>query len=295
LTARARGATSQASRTAAERLAETHRARRAGRRVLAPGDASPKGAAGDDVGGYRGLARADELDRLASGVVPLGQRLHPRRARPDQSLRLPFQLLVRHADVIGPTGAGKTTGVIIPWIVSLLQAGIGVVTVDVKGDLTQQVRAEMRRQLGGRPAGLPCYYWNPAGKPTMRWNPLAEITSDSALDAATEAIFGQPSPGDPQPYFYQRDYRWLRELLQLLAATDSAATTSRLLQLATDQPTLQTALARCEPHRTQPLADLANLPPEDHSRATAGLHNALHLLATDRAAAATTISDFTLD
>lgn len=291
--AKAMGAATRSGVAAADRLTDAAAAR-GDRRVLAPGAQPVRAAHPQDVCDYRGLARRDELGGLASGIVPLGRYLDVARGRPRDPLRLPFDTLVRHVAAIGPTGAGKTTGVIVPWIVSLLCAGVPVIAVDVKGDLLDLVRAQMQRELG-RPAGLPCRYWNPAAARTDRWNPLAEIASERDVDAVTESILGRPTPGDPQPHFYQRDYRWLRALVHLVAATESPPTLPRLRTLATDQAALAAALARADRRHTHDLHDLTALSAEEHSRATAGLHNALHLLATGHTVAATATSDFTLD
>jgi hypothetical protein len=102
---------------------------------------------------YRGVAEEHEVKELSSGVVSLGRYLHP-HGRQGRELFMPAEILKRHCAVIGRTGAGKTEGVVIPWVTGLLKNGYSVVVVDVLGNLVDRLSSEAKR-LGCR-----FWYWN---------------------------------------------------------------------------------------------------------------------------------------
>jgi type IV secretory pathway TraG/TraD family ATPase VirD4 len=260
--------------------------------ILCPGDRTPAGNAALDYYDYRGVAELRELAALRSPVgVSLGCYLRPRGGLGPE-LRLPTQLLHRNCAVIGPPGSGKTEGVIIPWILDLLGAGSSVVTVDVKGDLAGRVASEAQRM------GVRVWHWN-SGDPRQShsWNWLSAIRDSRDIEAAVQSILGRPRPNDPQPYFYERDYRWLRALIEIVVQLwGSSARPRDLYVLVGDQDLLRDQFRRHPGIRgkASELADLLQFPPQEHSRAVSGLLNALHLFNTKDVVAVSERSDFVL-
>lgn len=260
--------------------------------VLCPGDRTPPGNAALDYYDYRGVAEPRELGVLRSAPgVSLGRYLRP-RGRLGPELCLPTQLLHRNCAVIGPPGSGKTEGVIIPWILDLLRAGSSVVTVDVKGDLVDRVAGEAQRM------GVRVWYWN-SGDPTRShsWNWLNGIRDSKDIEAAVQSILGRPRPNDSQPFFYERDYRWLRALIAITKeARGSSARPRDLYELVGDQDLLRDQF-RHHPNirvTATELADLLQFPPQEHSRAVSGLLNALHLFNAQDVVGVSERSDFML-
>ena len=286
-----KGAVKGAAKTGAYSLDQARdgrsRAQAAGG-VLAPGDGPPP--PGYDVLDYRGLAVPSAI-RLTSDGVPLGRPVDLRRG-PGPSVGLPIGELMRHACVIGPPGSGKTYSIIVPWTVALLSAGCSVVTIDVKGDMLQEIR-RYQTELG-RTSGARGFVWDYRSTSAHRWNFLREITSDKGIDAAVVSLIGRQRPNDAQPYFYQRDYRWMRGLVRLaVEAWGSQARPRQLLDLLKDQDRVDRAASRTS--AAAELNDLCSLPSDEYSRDVSGLLNALSLFGEPAVDRATAVSDFTLD
>lgn len=245
--------------------------------VLAPGDAAPPASRTADYYDYRGVALERELGALTGDGVPLGHYQHPRGSRGD-ALALPADLLRRNCAVIGPSGSGKTEGLVVPWILDLLRSGVSVVTCDVKGDLMDRLAPEARR-LGRR-----LWYWNSSDPArSLSWNWLAEIKGDRDIEAAVQSILGRARPNDTQPFFYERDYRWLRALIAVVKdAYRQTAIPHYLYGLIGNQDALRDLFRQCpRVHgHAQQLADLFQFSPDEFGRAVSGLLNALHLFNT---------------
>lgn len=257
----------------------------AARGFLAPGDGpAPPGS---PVLDYRGLSAPAHV-ALPSQGIPLGRVVDLERGGAARPVALPVDRIKRHACIIGPPGSGKTYSLIVPWTAALLAAGCSVVTVDVKGDFLDELRA----YLDGRPLGVKGIVWDYAAPRTHRWNFLREIRTERQIEAAVVSVIGKKKDNDPQPFFYQRDYRWLKGLVRLtLEAHGSTARPRHLLDLLMD-PDMVAALLPASAAAAD-LFDLATQP--DYSQATAGLLNALSVFREASVARATEESDFTLD
>lgn len=242
--------------------------------VLAPGDRSPQAGQVQDYWDYRGVAEEQELRALFQGVVRLGHYWHPKRGR-GRELFLPIELLYRNCAIVGPPGSGKTESIIVPWIKQLLGAGYSVITVDIKGDLYDRLIGDVQKM------GVRIWYWNP-GDPSrsLCWNWFDEVNFPRDVEAVALSILGRPKPNDPQPFFYERDYRWLRSLVKLVKqAYGQQAKPSLLYEIAGDQRTIRDILNRYPSVKglSVELSDLLQFAPDEHSRAVSGLLNALHL------------------
>ena len=262
-------------------------------RILCPGDGPPEGQLPGDYYDYRGIALPRELHPLTHAAVgvSLGRYLWP-DGKQGPRLSLPVGMLHRNCAVVGPPGSGKTEGIIIPWIVDLLRSGGSVVTVDVKGDLVDRVS----RQASRAPTRV--WYWNSADPSrSMRWNWLATIQDHRDVEGTVQSILGRPRPNDPQPFFFERDSRWLRTLITITRMVHGhRARPKDLYRLLADQDLLRQQF-RQHPslhHYATEVADLLQFPLHEHSRAVSGLLNALHLFNTPNVAAVTERSDFTL-
>ncbi|GGN60391.1 hypothetical protein GCM10011349_41880 [Novosphingobium indicum] len=260
--------------------------------VLCPGDPPEKTLGYQDAMDYRGTAKESELDALRAAGVPMGRFLHP-KGQARASISLPLETLQRGCAVIGPTGAGKTEGIILPWITALLHQGASVVTCDVKGDLFDRLRS-VAQAVGAR-----IWYWNisdPAR--SMSWNWFDAINDYRDIEAATLSILGRPKPNDNQPFFYDRDFRWLRALINITKqAYKHTAQPRYLYSLVADQTALNT-LFRQSPniqHLATEVSDLLQFTTDEHSKAVSGLLNALHLFNTPPIRHVTERSDFRLE
>jgi type IV secretory pathway TraG/TraD family ATPase VirD4 len=254
------------------------RSRGARRGVLAPGDRTPVGGSWYDYRGVLDLRRVP--DALRTAPFPLGRYVHPARG-PGAPIGLPESAVAQHVAVVGPSGGGKTTGLIVPWILAGLRAGFSVVTVDVKGDLLDRVRDEARRQ--GRRAGIrPMSLDYTRPDRSISWNWLAELDSDRAIDNAVQSILGrQPTPGT-DPYFFNLDGQILRGVLELVAASPrrDTLTAAAVLRLLRDQDQLTRVLGRTSsPTALMRLRDLPGLMPDDYLKRITGVAVRLDALA----------------
>jgi len=243
--------------------------------VLAPGDPSPPPGAADCYD-YRGVAVRRELAPLMNGEFSLGHWLDPRRG-PRDAIGLPRQVLTRHVAVVGPTGAGKSASILVPWTATALRAGASVVAVDPGGDLLAGVAA-LRRHAGALGARVATWdYTAPAS--SVSWDWLAALHGDDELAAASEALLGRLRPGDAQLPLRQRDDRTLRGLLEVVRATRRGATIADLLATLQDQQALVRARAAVAGSAgARRLAEVAGLPAHEYGPAVSTVVDALDAL-----------------
>lgn len=258
-----------------------------GRRAVASGlvgpwdPPPPPGSAG--YLDFSGVARPGDLN-CSDWWFPLGRYLMPKRPwRPTDPIGLPLAEANRHTIVLGPSRAGKTAGLIAPWIVEGVRAGYRVVALDVKGDGDLQREVKSYRDSLPTQDALPFMKWDYADPSHSKsWNFIADLTSDGAINAAAEAICGKPRDNDPNANFHARDLKWMRGLLEVARDSAGLVTIRGLLNLLVSPVTLQNGLARLAVTRgSQRLADLAAMSPSDFSKGTQFLITYLESLNTD--------------
>lgn len=123
---------------------------------------------------HRGLYQGSRPPRpVLNGEFPMGCFLSV-TGRTGPPVGIPEQRMRLHACIVGPSGAGKTRSIIVPWIVAAVRSGYSVVSIDVKGDMLDLVRVEVQRQ--GAPLNVRARkldYTNP--QRSARWNWLETI------------------------------------------------------------------------------------------------------------------------
>jgi len=221
--------------------------------VLGPGDQPPHPDELLDYMDYRGVAEEIDLKALHSGVVDLGKQLHP-SGKKGRALFLPSNLLTEHCAIFGSTGRGKTAGIIIPWIKALLRQGYSVVTIDIVGNLLDELRNEAHK-LGRR-----FWYWDTVNYCSDSWNWLSEINPDSRadLDRSIYSLLGKPFPGQ-DPFFRERDERYLRTLIRIAQTIYSYKVKPRDLYRIVADPNLLLNLFRQYPKIQQYAVDIPDL------------------------------------
>ncbi len=240
---------------------------------------------------YRGTATEKELGVLKQSGLPIGRFLHP-KGQSSTPMKLPIEMLQRGCAVIGPTGSGKTEGIVLPWIKALLQQGASVVTCDVKGDLFVRLLPEAKK------VGARVWYWNisdPAR--SMSWNWFDGIQDYRDIEAATLSVLGRPKSNDNQPFFYERDYRWLRALINITKQAYKHTAQPRYLYLLVSGQNALRTLFKQSPaiqHLAAEVSDMLQFSVDEHSKAVSGLLNALHLFNTPPIRHVTERSDFKL-
>lgn len=223
------------------------------------------------------------------GEFPLGRHLVA-NGKVGSVIGVPEVAMRRHACVIGPSGAGKTRSVVVPWIVAAVRCGYSVVSIDVKGDMLDLVRTEVQRQ--GVPLGVRARkidYTRP--QQSARWNWLQSIDSDRAVDSAVQSIIGRQAPAKGDPYFFHLDGQVLRGLLELAQASPQRHrwNASHLLGLLKDQALLETLLLKYPNSQgSARLNDLPRLAPDDFAKRVTGVAVRLDALARPTVEAVTT-------
>ena len=270
-----RGA-SYAVEAGSQRLWLQRSARFAETGVLAPGDPDPPPTGPSGYFDYRGTApEGDVVGLRDSTFFTLGKFLDIRRG-PRHEIGLPFDVLRRHAAVIGPTGSGKTKSFLVPWIATALRHRCCVVAIDIGGDLLDDFWVH-RSATGPVDAKVSKWdYSDPVH--SARWNWLETLNNDEAVVAAVDAIHGKLRHNDSQPFFHQRDARVLRGLIELARATKAARSGNELLQLLRDQARLRSLT---DMHPRNPgsgrLKDVVGLSHNEYLKAVSGVVNDLEI------------------
>lgn len=260
--------------------------------ILMPGNRAPSLPPQGDVHDYRGLATPVELRSLSRGGVSLGHYQAP-GGMPQGPLYLPTSLLHQHAVVVGPTGSGKTAGIMEPWAMELLRGGHSVVMVDVKGDLMRGLGQRAKAQ------GYKVLYWDIAQPDqSLAWNWLDGIQDYRDVEAAVASIMGRENTNDPHLFFTKRDRRWLRALIHVVKAVYADQAKPRDLYHVIANPTKLKDLLYRYPdlaNYQDDLRDLLDFSPDERSRAVSGLLNELHLFTVPPIEQITGHSDFRLE
>lgn len=250
-------------------------ARRSG--VLGPDDPPPSGAR-STYWDFRYVLLPKQVRALGQGAFPLGTVIHPQRRGPEFPIYLEWGNFEKHTAIIGPPGSGKSRYLIAPWIVQATIHGLTTINVDIKGDLSETIR-DAKRTLGAQ-GTLRVRRWDiGAPEKSRSWNPIREVRSIQDAAQVAQALLGPVDLGGTHRFFEERDHRWLRGLLRILAAQPGTPPHPReLYRMAVSQQYLKQYVAAVGSLANDVL-DMAKLPAADYPAATAGLTNRLSWLA----------------
>lgn len=264
-----------ASAVAASGVSPSRYARRSG--VLGPDDPPPSGAR-STFWDFRYVLIPKQVRALAQGTFPLGTVIHPQRRGAEFPIYLEWGNFEKHTAIIGPPGSGKSRFLIAPWIVQATVNGLTTINVDVKGDLSETIR-DAKKALGAK-GTLRVRRWDiGAPEKSRSWNPISEVRSVQDAAQVAQALLGPVDASSTNKFFEERDHRWLRGLLRVLAAQPGGAPHPReLYRMAVSQQYLKQYVAAAGSHAND-VQDMARLPASDYPAATAGLTNRLSWLA----------------
>lgn len=239
------------------------------RGLVGPWDPQPP-AGSSDYRDYTGVARPGDLN-CDGWLLPLGRYVrpkHPWNAR--EEIGLTPAEVNRHTMVLGPTRAGKTAGLIAPWLFEAARVGYHVVSVDVKGNCDLENEVLSYRNAVAPGTRFPLWRWNYQDpQRSMSWNFIADLKTDAAVNAAAEAICGRPRDNDPNRNFHLRDLKWAKGLLELAHDTGKPHNVQTLLGLLADQDALVHLVRRNPRSRgAQRLEDLTQLDSYEYAKAT---------------------------
>ena len=120
---------------------------------------------------------------------------------------LPFKDRFLHMLVLGPTGCGKTSQILIPMINEDISSGNGVTVIEPKGDLAEKVYAMAKYY------GKEAVYFNPTHPDCPIFNPLYGEEDEVIENMAT--TFKMLSPGS-SAYFLDMNEVAIRNALKVL-------------------------------------------------------------------------------
>lgn len=136
---------------------------------------------------------------------------------------LPFKDRFLHMLILGPTGSGKTSQILLPLINQDIQEeGYGVTVIEPKGDLAEKVAAM------GRYHGKEVVYFNPTHMNCPYFNPLYGPEDEVLENMAT--TFKMLNPDSPQ-FFQDMNETLIRNSLKVLKRLKG--NTATLLDLST--------------------------------------------------------------
>lgn len=245
--------------------------------MLGPNDPPPAGAR-STYWDFRYVMLPKQVRALAQGTFSLGTVIHPQRLAPEFPIYLEWGNLEKHTAIVGPPGSGKSRFLIAPWIVQATMIGLTTINVDVKGDLSETIR-DAKRTLGAK-GTLRVRRWDVGAPEKSRsWNPVGEVRSVQDAAQVAQALLGPIDPASAHKFFAERDHRWLRGLLRMLAARPGSPPHPReLYRMAVSQQYLKQYVV-ASGSLAHEVLDMAQLPAADYSAATAGLTNRLSWLA----------------
>ncbi|MBT9156777.1 MAG: Conjugal transfer protein TraG [Firmicutes bacterium] len=151
----------------------------------------------------RGLAQAGWPRKGETGIVAgkLGGKVV--RLTP-----APPRLLNSHVLCIGASGAGKSTGYVLPAIYSAAMAGESLVLTDPKGELLQSTAAWLTAQ------GYAIRIFAPGQLIGHAWNPLTEAVSEAEIDLLCAALMENAiAGGQDKSTFFAAAERYLLKML----------------------------------------------------------------------------------
>ena len=251
-----------------------------------------------------------ELESLAQGAMSLGNFFNPRPYYPISLFKttiryFPFTIpqdeLFKHTLLIGPTGSGKTYGIIIPAMESLTRKSFRVIANDVKGDMLQLFKEyKNEREIQTK---IRLNIWNPFDKSqhlsaaNVRWNPLEEINNiysdTNIIESIVHAIIGSDdSEGPNHRYFILQDKNIFRGMIKLVKTFNNKASLYDIYELLCNQNKLNSLLQNFS---IPELDSLVHLLPHEFSQKVSGLTNKLAIFSRLEVRHAMSVSTHTLN
>ncbi|HFI0446427.1 type IV secretory system conjugative DNA transfer family protein [Streptococcus suis] len=235
---------------------------------------------------------------LAQGEYQLGKIKNPRTQE-----KIPFSIfgehIFTHQLLIAPSGSGKTYGVIVPAVLSLLENHFRVVVNDVKGDMLKLiVEAKKKSNISQK---FKVRSWNPFdSQSSHHWNPLDEVkdSRDTLLvQAIADSLLGSnDNQGIENKHFVERDKRWLQGLIMLVKknAEPENCNLTYIYKLLTINQAILSDLIMAEEDLSikGKLRDLLDI---ESTLYLSGLASKLSIFAERDTAIVTRDSDFSLD
>jgi len=204
------------------------------------------------------ITAEDELSVLLGADTDSGRPVH---------LKQPFRTM--HAQVIGTTNAGKSESVILPWAISDIKNGSGVLIIDGKSDASFVTKLYSYVKLYKREEHFRLFSLANPG-PSSSFNPL----KGNSAQEVTERVFS--SFTFENEYYKNIQYKFFLSLVRLVFAQEEVPTFSLIYRLLIDMEELARWVAVCPDEMLKrDLTRFMKMPEKDRDEKTSGLETML--------------------
>lgn len=151
-----------------------------------------------------------KIDELCMDSKAVDKMIQKKKANVDEVI--PYEDRFLHFLVIGPTGCGKTSQILLPMVLQDMQnKEIGITVLDPKGDFAQKAA------MMGKYFGREVIYFDPSFKGCPHFNPLAGKEADVVENIAM--TFRMMSPDSPT-FFLDQNENLIRNAVKVLKRLD---------------------------------------------------------------------------
>ncbi len=189
-------------------------------------------------------------------------------------LKQPFRTM--HAQVIGTTNAGKTESVILPWAISDIKNGAGVLIIDGKSDASFVTKLYSYVKLYGREEDFRLFSLANPG-PSSSFNPL----KGNSAQEVCERVFS--SFTFENEYYKNIQYKLFSNVVRLIFAQKVVPTFALVHRLLIDAEELTKWVAACPDEMLKrDMTRFMKLPERDREEKISGLETMLsHFTASE--------------
>lgn len=151
-----------------------------------------------------------QIDELCMDSKAVDEMIEKKKANVDEVI--PYEDRFLHFLIIGPTGCGKTSQILLPMVLQDMQnPEIGITVLDPKGDFAQKAA------MMGKHFNREVIYFDPSFKGCPHFNPLAGKEADVVENIAM--TFRMMSPDSPT-FFLDQNENLIRNAVKVLKRLD---------------------------------------------------------------------------
>ncbi|MBI3557956.1 MAG: hypothetical protein HY074_16965, partial [Deltaproteobacteria bacterium] len=196
------------------------------------------------------------------------------RTDEDEKIHLKQQHRTLHADIIGPSGVGKTESTILPWSIRDLETGAGLLIIDGKSDKTFLEKFYAYVVKSGRSSDFRLFSLADSLS-SSTFNPLMGGTSYEVAERVFSSFTFE------NEYFRNVQYMLFHAIIRLIIERDEIPTFALVRRLLTDTEMLGGWLDHCEDNDLRhELGEFLKLPDKDRTEKISGLDAQLSHFAT---------------
>ena len=195
-----------------------------------------------------------------------------------ERVHLKQQYRTLHADVIGPSGVGKTESTILPWSIRDLETGAGLLIIDGKSDKSFLEKFYAYVVKSGRKSDFRLFSLANTEE-SSTFNPLVGGTSYEIAERVFSSFTFE------NEYYRHVQYKLFHAIIRLIMERDEIPTFALVRRLLTDSDMLSTWLEHCEEDEIRhDLGSFLKLPEKERAEKISGLDAHLSHFSTGKLA-----------